>query len=128
MGARARLAGLRKDGASVPVEISLGPVPTATGFYVLAVIRDPLEARRRADLAELARSAAAGQSHRVRELLDRVAHQLFQVGLSLQATEELPGQLAQQRIAEALDRLDVTIHEIRDYAFDSPDDGLLPRA
>jgi len=54
--------------------------------------------------------------------------QLFQVGLSLQATEELPGEVAQQRIAQALDRLDVTIHEIRDHAFDSPDGGLLPRA
>jgi len=31
-------------------------------------------------------------------------------------------------IAEALDRLDVTIHQIRDYAFDSPDDSLLPGA
>ena len=126
MGGRSRLAGLRKDGASVPVEISLSRVPTATGNYVLAVIRDPVEARRRADLAELALGAAAEQSHRVRELIDRVAHQLLQVGLSLQAAQDLPAEVAQQRIADALDRLDATIHEIRDQAFDSPDEGLSP--
>ena len=104
-----------------------------TGLLTAGEIDDleqrwPREAKDRADLAELARGAIADESHRVRELLDQVAHQLFQVGLSLEATEELPGEVAQQRIAEALDRLDVTIHQIRDYAFDSPDDSLLPGA
>jgi hypothetical protein len=40
MGERTRLAGLRKNGATLPVEISLSPVPTATEHFVLAVIRD----------------------------------------------------------------------------------------
>ena len=36
----AGLAGLRKDGSIFPVRISLSSVPTATGRFTLALIRD----------------------------------------------------------------------------------------
>jgi anti-anti-sigma factor len=115
MAERARLAALRKDGATFPVEISLSPVPTATENYVLAVIRDATWAPRRDDLADLARGAVTGQAQLTRDLLDRVVRHLFQVGLSLQAAADLPGEIARERITGALDQLDEVIHEIRDY-------------
>jgi anti-anti-sigma factor len=118
MAARSRLVGVRKDGATVPVEISLSPVPTSTGHLILAVIRDSTERRSRADLADLARAAVAEQSRRSRELLDAVVHSLFEVGVSLQAAAALPEDVARARITEALARLDDTIHEIRSYEFD----------
>jgi len=125
MAERMRLAAQRKDGATFPVEISLSPVPTATERYVLAVIRDAAEGRRRDDLADLARGVAADQPRLARELLDRVVQHLFQVGLSLQAAADLPGKTARDRLGEAMDRLDEVIHEIRDYAFTTgeTDDG-----
>jgi anti-anti-sigma factor len=115
MAERSRLVGLRKDGATLPVEISLSPVPTASEDFVLVVIREAAEPRRQADLADLARGAAADQGGK--DLLDRVVHRLFQVGLSLQAASGLPGDVARGRLADALDQLDDVISEIRDYAF-----------
>ena len=123
MAERARLAAQRKDGATFPVEISLSPVPTATEHYVLAVIRDAAEARHREDLADLARGAAVSQAQPARELLDRVVQHLFQVGLSLRAAADLPGETARERLGEAMDRLDEVIHEIRDYAFTAGETG-----
>jgi anti-anti-sigma factor len=120
MAERARLVALRKDRATLPVEITLSPVPTASETFVLAVIRDVTVPERRNDLLDLAQGAVADQPQVTRDLLDRVVHQLFQVGLSLQAASGLPGDVARKRLAEALDQLDDTIQEIRTYAFEHP--------
>ena len=121
MAERSRLAALRKDGATVPVEISLSPVPTASETFVLAVIRDATESRRRDDLADLARGVVAEQPQVTRDLLDRVVGRLFQVGLNLQAASGLPADVLRARLAEALDQLDDAILQIRNYAFGSGD-------
>jgi PAS domain S-box-containing protein len=121
MAERSRLAALRKDGATVPVEISLSPVPTASETFVLAVIRDATESRRRDDLADLARGVVAEQPQVTSGLLDRVVDRLFQVGLNLQAASGLPADVLRARLAEALDQLDDAILQIRSYAFGSGD-------
>ena len=40
MGAGMQLAGLRKDGSTFPVRVSLTPVTTASGQLTFAIIRD----------------------------------------------------------------------------------------
>jgi anti-anti-sigma factor len=120
MAERVRLVALRKDGATLPVEITLSPVPTASETFVLAVIRDATDPERRSDLLDLAQGAVAQQPHVTRDLLDQVVNRLLQVGLSLQAASGLHGDVARKRLAEALDQLDDTIQEIRNYAFGHP--------
>ena len=120
MAERARLVALRNDGATLPVEITLSPVHTASDTFVLAVIRDATVPERRNDLLDLAQGAVADQPQVTRDLLDRVVNRLFQVGLSLQAASGLPGDVARKRLAEAFDQLDDTIEEIRNYAFGHP--------
>jgi anti-anti-sigma factor len=121
MGSRARLAGRRKDGSTFPAQVSLSPVATATGRFILAVIRDMTREQPGADLAELARAAAAAEdARRGRELLGRVAGHLMDIGLSLQEAAGLPREATVQRIADALRGLDDTIREIHDHVFAAP--------
>jgi anti-anti-sigma factor len=123
MAGRARLVGVRKDGATVPVTITLSPVPTANRHFIMAVVRDATRATRPADLLSLARAAASDHHKYSEELLDRVVSSLFHVGASLQAAAGQPAQVASERITDAVHRLDDVIHEIRDHVFRSRASG-----
>ena len=119
MADRARLVGLRKDGSTIPVAITLRPVPTASGHFVLAVVRDATHEQAQDDLAGLVRAVLAEQAQHAEDLLDRVVGSLFHVGSSLDAAAGQPAELARERIGQALQRLDDTVREIRSHVFRS---------
>jgi len=123
MADRARLVAVRRDGGTVPVTITLAPVPTDGGHFVLAVVRDAAHAHYGDDLVALLSAAAAREAELSRELLDRVVASLFHAGLSLQAAASLPAEVARERISDALRHLDDTVHEIRDHIFRSRPPG-----
>jgi len=89
------------------------------------VVKDATHEQAQDDLTGLVSAAAAEQVQHAEELLDRVAGRMFHVGLSLDEAAGQPAELARKRISEALQRLDDTIHEIRDHVFRSrhPGDG-----
>jgi len=119
MADRARLAGLRRDGSTIPVAVTLSPVPTASGHLILAVVRDATHERWQDDFTGLVHSVLAEQVQHGEELLDRVVGSLFHVGLSLDKAAGQPAELAREQISEALQRLDDIIHEVRDHVFRS---------
>ena len=119
MADRARLVGLRKDGSTIPVTITLRPVPTASGHFVLAVVRDATHEHWQDDLTGLVRAVLAEHVQHAEDLLDRVVGSLFHVGLSLDEAAGQPAELARERISQALRRMDDTVHEIRDHVFRS---------
>jgi anti-anti-sigma factor len=123
MADRARLVGLRKDGSTIPVTITLRPVPTASAHFVLAVVRDARQEHWQDDLTGLVRAMLAEQAQHAEDLLDRVVGNLLHVGLSLDTAAGQPAELARERISQALQRLDDTVHDVRDHVFRSQRPG-----
>jgi PAS domain S-box-containing protein len=123
MADRARLVGLRQDDSTIPVTITLSPVPTASGQFVLAVARDATHEHWRDDLTGLIHAVLAEQAQHAEDLLDRAVGSLFHVGLSLDEAAGQPAEHARDRIAGALQRLDDAIHEIHDHVFRSQRPG-----
>jgi anti-anti-sigma factor len=119
MADRAWLVGLRKDGTTIPITITLSPVPTATDHLVLAVVRDATSDREQDDLVGLVQSVLAEQAHLVEELLDRVVGSLLHVGLSMDTAAGQPAEQAREKIGQALQRLDDVVHDIRTHVFRS---------
>jgi len=126
MADRAWLVGLRKDGTTIPITITLSPVPTATDHLVLAVVRDVTSDREQDDLVELIQAVLVEQAHHVEELLDRVVGSLFHVGLSIDTAARQPAEQAREKISQALQGLDDIVHEIRDHVFRSQRPGGRP--
>lgn len=114
---RAPMAGLRKDGTVLPVEISLQPVPSAAQVMTLALVRKAAEPPLTLDQAT-AESLPAVQAACGDELalLDRVVAGLFTTGFHLQAPDDTGGSAGRDKEA-LLDLLDGLIRDIRDHVF-----------
>ena len=67
--------------------------------------------------AECATAVADDRERIATDLYDKVIHQLFAVGLQLQATCQLVDGVAQTRIEITIDLLDTTIAELRKAIF-----------
>jgi PAS domain S-box-containing protein len=124
MGLDLQLAGRRKDGTEFPVAISLGPVETSEGIFVIAVIRDISD--RLAMEEERNRLSVELEMERERDrigmdLHDGIMQEIYAAGLTLDLAlsdlRERPD-VAESEIERSIEQLHEVIRNIRSYIFD----------
>jgi len=111
------LEGLRNDGSTFPVNISLAPVETNAGVVTFAAVRDlTTRVAHEQAIADATRRRAIAEDHDriASDLHDSVIQRLFALGLGLQG---LPSRIEDAelagRVSASVDALDEIILDIR---------------
>jgi PAS domain S-box-containing protein len=111
------LEGLRSDGSTFPINVSLGQLATASGTHSFATVRDLTERLRvEAEAAEVRRQhgMALERERIAHDLHDNVIQRLFALGLTL---EGLPPRIDTPDVAgkvfSAVDTIDDIIDDLR---------------
>lgn len=117
MAASRHLEGVRSDGATFPINVSLGRIDTGSGACTFATVRDITDRIRveiEAANARRRQSMAEERERIAHDLHDTVIQRLFALGLGLQG---LPPQIdspdVASRVSSAVDTIDDIIDDLR---------------